>query len=254
MKAIISGSRLAASSLALLFFAAVPGEAGLFKAKPAPESPFIEHPRQLAPHPRRVPFNRYWRNPSAQAWARVNGFNRIAIAPVDVQHLRSRSDLFAPRAGRQERRPVDGIAQYMRTRFEQQFARGGVYHVVPNSGPKTLVLELALVELNPSNVAGNTLRTGAQALLPGVGFLGSTLTRGRIAIEGKLRNAQTGELLMQFTDATQDKTSLLSLRDFSPYAHDREAINDWAKQVEQLSRTPRTQRIHGSSRVTLNPF
>ena len=226
MKSIISGSRLAASALALaLLTGATTAQAGLFKASPAPVSSFIENPQQLSSNRQRAPFHKYWRNPSAQAWAKVNGFNQIAVAPVDVRHLRARSDLFSRRGGK-DRRPVGEMANYMRTRFEQQITKGGAYKVARKKGPKTLVLELALVELNPSNVGVNAVKTGAQVFVPGAGFLGGQFTRGKFAVEGKLRNGETGELLMQFADREQDKTSLLSFRDFSPYAHDRRAIDE----------------------------
>ena len=146
------------------------------------------------------------------------------------------------------------MADYMRSRFERRFAKSGEYLVVRGNGPKTLVVELALVELNPSNFAGNIVKTGGSVFVPGVGFLGSQFTRGGIAIEGKIRNGETGELLVEFADRQQDRTTLFSFRDFTPYAHDRAAIDDWAKQLDRLSRTPSTYRVRGSLGVALNPF
>jgi hypothetical protein len=255
MKSIISGSRLAASALAIaLSMGVVTAEAGILKASPAPVSKFIENPQQLKSDRQRAPFHKYWRNPDPKAWKRVNGFNRIAIAPVNTEYLRARNDIFARSWNKKERRPVGEMAAYMRNRFQKQFAKSGAYQVVSRPGDDTLVLEMALVELGPTNVAGNAVRTGAQVFVPGAGFLGSQFTRGKIAVEGKLRNAETGEVLMQFTDRAHDKTSLISFRDFSPYAHDRRAINEWAKQVDELSRTPRNHRVRGSSGLTLNPF
>jgi len=255
MKSIISGSRLAASALAIaLLTGAATAQAGLFKASPAEVSNFIENPQQLKSDPQRAPFHKYWRNPNPKAWKKVKGFDRIVVAPVNVEHLRGRNDIFARSWNKKERRPVGEMAGYMRNRFQQQIAKGGAYRVASKAGPKTLVLEMALVELGPTNVAGNAVRTGAQFIIPGAGFLGSQFTRGKIAMEGKLRNGETGEVLMQFADRAQDKTSLISFRDFSPYAHDRRAINEWAKQVDELSRTPHNHRVRGSLGVTLNPF
>lgn len=229
--------------------------AGLLKASPAPLSDFVEHPDALAPNPGRAPFNRVWRNPSAQAWQRVRNFDRIAVLPVNVDYLRRRAGAFGPKNGPVEQgRPIPAFAGYMQTRFEKAFARGGVYQVVRSGGPRTLTLELALVELNPSNAAGNVIKTGADVFVPGAGLVGSAFTRGSVAIEGKLRNGETGEVLYEFADREQDKTSLISFRDYSPYAHSRAAVNDWAREIEQISRTPRNQKIRGASRVTLNPF
>lgn len=231
--------------------------AGLIKASPAPPSPFIEHPKALVSDPERTPFNKIARNPSHQAWARVQNYNRIVILPVNTRYLRYKSGSLSAvgeRVAMEHGRPVPQIADYMHTSFEKAFAKGGKYHVVSKSGPGTLVLELALVELRPTNVAVNVVSTGAGAVVPGANFIGSMMSKGGIAMEGKLRNGQTGELLEEFTDREQDKTSFFSFRDFSPYAHNRRTIDDWAKEVEEMSRTPRTQKVHGAMAVTLNPF
>lgn len=231
----------------------LPANAGLFKAAPAPVSEFIEQPDQMTTeYRRRVPFNTYWRNPSSAAWNRVEGFNKMTVAPVKISYLRDRSDAFA-RNGRTEEEAIR-LAAFTQTQFENRLARSGAYTVVRGEGPNTLVLELALIEMNPTNIAGNVVCTGASAVVPGAGIAGGVLTNGRIAIEGKLRNAETGELLIQFTDSARDKFTPFSFRDFTAYGHARAAISDWAKQFDALSRTPRTQRIHGSLALGVNPF
>lgn len=242
-------------AMAALLFSAllVPAQADLFRAAPAEVSEFIEQPEQLNQnYQRRVPFHSYWRNPSSRAWDRVDGFDKISIAPVQTTYLRDRSDLFA-RNGRSEEAAVK-LAAYAQQQFEKQLARSGAYTVVRGSGPNTLVLELSLVEMNPTNVVGNVARTGASAVVPGAGVAGSALTNGRIAIEGKLRNGETGELLVQFTDSARDKLTPFSFRDFTAYGHARAAINDWAKQFDALSRTPRDHAIRGALVVGINPF
>ena len=110
------------------------------------------------------------------------------------------------------------------------------------------------MQLKPTNVAGNVIATGAGAVVPGARAVGSQFTRGGIAFEAKLRNAQTGELLAEYADSQQDKMSLLSLRDYSANAHSRRAIQDWARQMEQLVSTPANHKVPRALRLTLNPF
>ena len=199
----------------------------------------------MAPSKERAPFNKVWRNPSPKAWAGIKKFDKIYIAPVNTRYLDS---------GRVPERDVVGVTQYMRSRFATQFAQGGVYKVVSRPGPNTLVLQLALTKLRATNAPGNVLATGAGVVAPGSDFIAGIFTHGEIAFEGKLRNGANGQLLEEFADREDDKTAAFSFRDYLWYSHDRDAIDDWAKQMERLSSTPTTVKVHGASRLTLNPF
>jgi hypothetical protein len=224
---------------------AVSAQAGILKADPAPPSCFLTNPQAMRSDSCRSPFDKVWRNPSPQAWARVQGFDRVVIMPVNTNYFQGTPE---------QRAELEKMAVYMRGQFQKQFAQGGAYRVVSQPGPRTLVLELALVELKPTNVAGNVVGTGARAVVPGANFIGSAFTHGNVAFEAKVRNGQTGELLAQYADRQRDKMALFSFRDYSATAHNRKAIDDWAKQMEELARTPDNHRVAGAMRVTLNPF
>ena len=129
-------------------------QAGLFKANPAPSTPFLDHPQSMRADPARAPFDRVWINPSNHAWERVKGFDRVAILPVNTSYLK---------ATPQQRAEAQKMASYMHEQFQGEFARSGKYHVVNQPGGKTLKMELALVQLKPTNVAGNVVATGAGA-------------------------------------------------------------------------------------------
>jgi hypothetical protein len=220
-------------------------QAGILKASPAPPSAFLEHPETMTADPVRTPFDKVWRNPSPAAWERVKDFDRIVIMPVNTTYLRT------PRL---QHADAQAMAAYMHEEFQKAFAQGGQHRVMLKPGPKTLELELALVEVKPSNVPGNVLNTGAGVVIPGANLVGGQLTHGTIAFEGKLRNSQTGELLAEYADRQNDKITMLSFRDYAQYAHDRKAIQDWARQMQQLASTPLDHKVPGAMRVTLNPF
>ncbi len=221
-------------------------QAGLLKASPAPPTNFLEHPEKMGTDCGRTPFNRVWRNPSPAAWDRVRGFDRIVILPVNTSYLKA-----SPRLPQKD---VCEVASYMREEFQKTFASDGYHHVMLRPGPRTLVLELALVELQPTNVPGNVLLTGASVVAPGANVVGSPFTHGRIGFEAKLRNAETGELLAQYADREFDKLSIVSFRDYSEYGHGRRAVQDWAKEMQRLASTPCPVKIPGAMRVTMNPF
>jgi len=244
MKPTSISSRLAFTALATGTLS-LGAHAGLFKENPAPPSGFLEAPQRMAPDTQRTPFHKAWRNPSPAAWNRVQGFERVVIMPVSTSYLN---------ASPEQRAQGEKLALYMREQFEKEFAKSGKYRVVTKPGPRTLELDLALVQLKPTNVAGNVASTGASAVVPGANFVGGQFTHGNVAFEAKLRNGGTGELLAQYADSQRDKMSFFSIRDYSAYGHSRKAIDDWAKQMEQLATTPRTHKVESAMRLTLNPF
>ena len=242
---------LTAASFTLV--SATPASAGLLKADPGRPSPFIEHPAALAKDPVHTPFNKIERNPSQKAWARVKNFDQIVILPVNIRYLRHKEHA-SPAEQMKEARAAANMAEYMRAKFQQAIAKGGKYRVVSRPGHKTLVLELALVELQPTIVPLNVVGTGASVVAPGANFVTSLASRGTIAFEGKLRNGETGELLEEFTDREHDKSSVFSFRDYASYAHGRRTADDWATELDAMSRTPRNQKVHGAMAFTLNPM
>ena len=94
----------------------------------------------------------------------------------------------------------------------------------------------------------NAVKYGA----PG-GSVVAPAMKGNCALEGKLRDSVTGELLFAFADNEQDKFGI-SLRDFSSYGHARTSIRDLAKQFAELMRTPASHKVQDSSSLTLNPL
>jgi hypothetical protein len=126
---------------------------------------------------------------------------------------------------------------------------GSRFKSATGKGPHTLMLEMALIEMNPTNVVGNMARYGA----PGGSALAPAM-KGNIAIEGKVRDSVTGELYFEFADNEQDKFAVISLRDLSSYGHARTTIKEWARQFAELVSTPASHKVQDSAPVTVNPF
>lgn len=220
------------------------------KAKTVPPSAFIENPGRMKPHRERAPFNLSWENPKFET--KRGTYNAIYIPAVTTVYLR-RVDrplvtvLEGPKA---KDRPVAKTAELLRAAFVNALqAPGSRYRTAAGRGPQVLTLELAVIEMNPTNVVGNAARYGA----PGGSAL-APLTKGNIAIEGKVRDSQTGELFYEFADNEQDKFAVVSLRDLSSYGHARTAIKEWAKQFAELVSTPASHKVEDSASITVNPF
>lgn len=229
----------------------------LLKAKPAPLSPFIEHPGQMRAFRERVPFHKAWACPDAKVRERAIPKRQIYIAPVSLKYLRPvakpliREEI---EMGSIKRNEV-GMAIKLRNEFAYAFARSPNprYLLAQQPGVDTVTLELALVELNPTSPKGNVVKTGLKFVVGPLAGLGSYFTKGNVAIEGKVRNSQTGELLFQFADNEQDKMTFYSLRDFQPYGHATQSFKEWAYQFELFTRTTSEARIEDSFCFTLAP-
>ena len=116
-------------------------------------------------------------------------------------------------------------------------------------------LELALVELDPTSVSGNTARTlGNYFLTPLIGFASYGRTAGTIAIEGRLVNSATGDVVFQFADREADQFAVLPVKNYQSYGFIDNIIETWARQFEEFTRTPTRTSMDDTLGFTLNPF
>ncbi|TLD72377.1 DUF3313 domain-containing protein [Phragmitibacter flavus] len=249
----------------LLFFAAIScllmvscrSTNQMLKARPAQLSSFVEFPDQMKKSRERAPFHKVWSSPNPEVRGRAIPKRQIFIAPVTLQHLRPvgkplvRKEIELGSITRDEA----GMAKQLRQEFAGAFARSERprYVLSRYPGPDTVTLELALVELNPTSPKGNVVKTGLKFVIGPFAGLGGYFTKGNVAIEGKVRNSQTGELIFQFADNEADKMTLYTLRDFRAYGHADVSMKEWARQFELFTRTPPGVRVEDSFCFTLDP-
>ena len=117
------------------------------------------------------------------------------------------------------------------------------YALVDTPGDRTLILELAITELVPGKAVLGLLGVASWAAPPligvPVGTVASFADDGWMAIEGRVRDGGTGEVLAMFADREKGKTRILDLESATWYGHARESMNDWAEQLVQLANTPK---------------
>jgi hypothetical protein len=220
------------------------------KARAAPISPFIQHPRQLKPQRERAPFALVWINPGLAV--KRTQYTSIYLAPVEVSHLRApRPNLSRAAAVEKAESPVGEITSLMRQAFIRAFEESPSprLKVSPTPVPGGVTLQLALIELNATDVVGNAVKTA----VPYGGVL-SPLTSGNIAIEGRVFDNATGETLFEFADNERDQMTVASLRDFSPFNHAKAAAKAWAIQFEELTRTGSSHKVKDTPLFTLEPL
>ncbi len=230
----------------------------LTKAKPAPVSPFLDKRPLMRPARERVPVHHVWRNFDVETQMEVMRRTELYIAPVDLRYLQPVSKDLAKweMENGWTTRDAPRMAQELRARFARAFLESPRprYRIVRQPGPRSLTLELAITQLNPTSVRGNMVKTATGFVIgPLAGVLG-VFTKGNIAIEGKVSIPDTGVSVLQFSDNEKDKMTVYNARDFQPYAHARVAMDEWADQFEEFTRTYSNHKVDESSFITLKPW
>jgi len=102
----------------------------------------------------------------------------------------------------------------------------GKSYLIVNGGHsytgKTLTLELALVKLAPVDAASNVV-SSAVIMMP--------VSKGEVAVEGQLVDADTDKTVLKFTDARYGKDSIVNVKDFGKFMHAKDAVNEWANEL-----------------------
>jgi hypothetical protein len=142
----------------------------------------------------------------------------------------------------------------MQAEFTRAFATSPRYQLVPQRGPGTVELHLALVGFNQTNGAGNVGKTVAASFIGPLAMVIGPFVKGTIAIEGKLKLSGTNDLVYQFTDSEHDRITIVSARSYQPLGFAELAIKDWANQLELITRTPAQVGVRDSPYVWLNPL
>ena len=207
----------------------------LMKAKPAmPAAGFLDFRATPVIETARSPFH-YAAFTADRTTLGIAGQRRkIYIAPVETRGLRPISKKLAG-TEYTALRPAHSreIAATLRREFARAIATapGSPWRIVTRPSKDALLLEMNLLELDPTSVKGNVTKTVVKYTLSPLAAMGVGLfTGGRIAIEGRLREATTRAIVMQFADREKDKATLYSARDYMALGHSTRTAREWAEQ------------------------
>jgi len=244
------------TSLSLPFLLIISGCAAVsesLKADPVELSPFLTESSQLPSIEGRYPFHHAWQLPKDLKAAK-QGY-KMSVAKVDLRYLNGDAWWYTTEDAAHSalKDSAAELGEYMRERFQVMLAEHGFEVVEEASGESVMILRLAIVELQPTDVYRKAAGTAASLFLPGGGAIGLG-AGGTIAIEGVLEHAESGKEIFAFSDREGGKLAPFSVKDYTYFSHAREAIDDWAKQFAELCVTPNGVEIEDSSAVTLNPF
>jgi hypothetical protein len=162
--------------------------------------------------------------------AEITAYRSVKLDPVQVSFARNWE---ANRGGRSQLRRLSasdleaiqaGLADLFRETLREELARGG-YELVDESGPDTLRVTAAIVDLYitaPDNMAAGRTRT-------------YTANSGRMTLVAELRDSTTGEILARAVDARSARST--GTLDFTNRvtntADARRVIRIWATALRQ---------------------
>ena len=207
----------------------------------------------------RYPFHRVWVSPRFNR----DAYTKIMIAPVNTAYLMDKTgwSVLTMKDKQTVQKDVKELALYTRKSFRDAFAHDPSkrFDVVDNSGPNTLVAEMAITELVPSSPALGALAISGQAARKLAIALGSkagakAAETGIIAIEMRLKDGGIGAIVATMADRESAKVAPIDVQAVTWYGFAEEVIDDWAEQFVQLANTPLTQQIEDSSAFRLSPW
>lgn len=178
-----------------------------------------------------MPFQRSWKNPSAELWK----YNKIAVRPMRTDRLQplkgALQSVNQRNLGKTHQSDADELARYATTEMLGQLnasaGREAFYNT--KSFPataRTMVLETNLVEVVPG-------RPSMQVVNFFVPFIG-LLNRPSVAIEGRLVDARSGKTLLAFKDRETPEIALVDTQKFTYYGSQRRESTKWAKQLRTI--------------------
>ena len=223
------------------------------KAGPARIVGFI--PAEQLSKPEDLPFHSAWRKPGVD-WDR---YTKIHVADINTDYLLETSEWAQEMDAEEFGEEAGKLASYTREEIIRSFQEDpeNRFQVVENTGPDTLIAELALTEVVPSSRA-----LGALGFAPyGVGtaikvFKAAKDKRSYVAFEARVRDAETGEVLAMFADREAEKAAPLSFNDVTWYGHAHNIIDDWAEQFVEIANQDREagEVVKDSRPFTLKPW
>lgn len=227
----------------------------VFDAAPAADSGFNA---STAPMKTRAEFlQKSWVAKSYRGKPVKDHFSSVYIAPVNTRHMAEQSWWQQQTGARKAELSKDTqeLAGRIQSQFKQAIANypGKNIPLASRPGSGVLVIELALVELVPSNAYWNAGATAAGFVVPGAGLL-SAAGRGSIAIEGRARDGATNQVIATFKDRRADKVAPVNIGSYTWYHGAEGNISDWAAEFAELINTDPSHIVERPSPVTLMPW
>ena len=181
----------------------------------APLTDFLPGNERLVRRPDTFPAHYSWLDTNAVAKA---DFKSVCVAPFDLSYLRRGNGYDEWRnsvAGLDD--AITELGEYGRNAVIQAFKERKIKVVDDPTTPHTAVFEFAITGFVPTRAEIEVVGTVGSFFcpIPGVGFVADCLAAGSLAIECRVRDSVTKEVVFMFADAEGEPKALLQFAKYS---------------------------------------
>jgi hypothetical protein len=224
----------------------------LLKREPTPESGSMEPSEKAKIQIGMFPYQLVWC--ASIDWSK---FSEIKIAPVNTDFLMEMDwwyEMNEPFIN-QRVEDVKRIAEYMENSFKRtvQNDPNKRFELTETEGPNTLVLELALIEIIPTDAFFNAPSTVAELLTPDA-TLSTVSSKGSVAMEGRTRDSETDGIVSMFADRKHSSAGSVSVTDITWYGHAELIIDEWSDQFIKMFNTKVYLEVQNNLPFMLKPW
>jgi len=220
---------------------------------PAADAGFIDQPERQSKYAD-LPFQKVWIKPDFEK----SGYQELVVAPVNTQYMLQMDWLHQLSSASligSVQKDIEELALYFHDQVVKEFKDDPKqrFRIIQNPEQHrqpTLRLELALIEINPSQPALHA----AGWLIPGGGTAAGVVNQRRAAFEGRLRDMQTGEVVATFADRDMQDAGPLDLTRLTWYGPAKGIMDQWAKQFVQIANRKPGEMVTDPTAFTLRPF
>jgi len=235
------------------------------EAKQAPDSGFLTDASKMS-HDDRLPVQRVWKDPAVKMLA----YDKIIVKDVktnwQIEKSKREKRNLRNMMGFEEEDIAD-FAVYTRDAFKKAIEKTPCrLKLVEQSGPGTLVLELAFVKIVQGKPLANAAKTASSftpigACLVPVKFAAKAFTdspgQASLAFEGRLVDSVSGQTVAMFAERSKQCTAVLNFDDFTSYGNLKDIVDSWAaKFVEIINKRPleTNEKIEGGQQLKFINF
>jgi hypothetical protein len=207
--------------------------------KQVPPTGFIDDSDKME-KVKNLPFHRVWIKPDLDS----NRYSNVMIAPVNTEYMLKMglTGRVKPRDGADK--AARKMAGYIKEKLQSTFFENGYPLIVSKPTKKTIIIEPALIELTPARPLMNFLFV--------LGFF--SRHRGSIAIEARLKDGESGEVIAMFADRRYGQAAIFSFKNFGRYAHPKKIVRDWSAQLTSAFLSDPGTAIPEVPKFTLSPW
>lgn len=222
--------------------------------KPAPDAGFIEHPERQS-KPADLPFQKVWIKPGFE----LSAYRNLIVAPVNTQYMLELDwmhKLSAANVLGNIKNDTEELARYFHNQVVKSFKKDPLHRFQVIERPQqnldsTLRLELALIEVNPSQ---SMLHALSWAGPPGTGTAVGLVNKRTAAFEARLRDLRTGQVVATFADRDNQDVGPIDLTRLTWYGPVKGIMDRWANQFVQIANRKPGEVITDPTAFTLRPF